>query len=418
MHQISACCKIEKFLSASIKLKKCLYWLQGFYPEPIIVNHVERLRACAGALIGILLTAVLTYLIMGHSSSLPLLVAPIGASAVLLFAVPSSPLAQPWSIVGGNVLAAFIGVTCALWINDLMLAAALAVSISIAVMFALRCLHPPSGAVALTAVLGGPVIHAQGYGFVFFPIAINSLLLLTVAIIFNNATRRPYPHTKLPVVADAHLTSDIPPELRFGFTKDDLNEVLKQYNQVLEVSREDLQSLFQQTEMHAYRRRFGEITCADIMSHDVVSVEFGTLLEDAWALLRKHNIKALPVVDRAQRLIGIITQIDFMKHANLEVYEGFAAKLRRFIQRTTTTHSEKPEVVGQIMTSPVIFAKMEMHIIGLIPLMSQHGVHHIPVINEDRRLVGIVTQSDLVSALYYKSSLQTSDEKGTLQVHG
>ena len=399
-------------------MKKFLYWLQGFYPEPIIVNHVERLRACTGALIGILLTAVLTYLIIGHSSSLPLLVAPIGASAVLLFAVPSSPLAQPWSIVGGNVLAAIIGVTCALWINDLMLAAALAVSLSIAVMFALRCLHPPSGAVALTAVLGGPVIHAQGYGFVFFPIAINSLVLLTVAIIFNNATRRPYPHTKLPAVSDAHLTNDIPPELRFGFNKDDLNEVLKQYNQVLEVSREDLQSLFQQTEMHAYRRRFGEITCADIMSRDVVSVEFGTLLEDAWALLRKHNIKALPVVDRVQRLIGIITQIDFMKHANLEVYEGFAAKLRRFIQRTNTTHSEKPEVVGQIMTSPVIFAKMDMHIIGLIPLMSQHGVHHIPVINEDRRLVGIVTQSDLVSALYYKNSLQASDEKPELQING
>jgi CBS domain-containing membrane protein len=354
-----------------------------------------------GALIGILLTGLLTYLIEGGSSSVPLLVAPIGASAVLLFAVPSSPLAQPWSIIGGNMIAAIIGVTSAIWIQDLMLAAALAVSISIAAMFALRCLHPPSGAVALTAVLGGSAIHAQGYSFVLFPIGINSLLLLLVAVIFNNITRRPYPHATKPRTVDTHLTADIPAEQRFGFTSDDLNDVLKQYNQVLDVSREDLQSLFEQTEMHAYRRRLGEITCKNIMSHDVIKVEFGTTLEEAWGLLRKHNIKALPVIDRVNRVIGIVTPIDFMKHADLEVYEGFATKLKRFIQRTTTVHSKKPEVVGQIMTARVITAKTDMHIIGLIPLMSQHGLHHIPVVNEDRRLVGIVTQSDLVAALYH-----------------
>jgi CBS domain-containing membrane protein len=299
------------------------------------------------------------------------------------------------------MIAAMIGVTCALWVPNLMLAAALAVSISIGAMFALRCLHPPSGAVALTAVLGGSAIHAQGYHFVLFPIGINSMLLLLVAIVFNNMTRRPYPHATKSRTADPHLTTDIPPEQRFGFTSDDLNDVLKEYNQVLDVSREDLQSLLEQTEMHAYRRRLGEITCKDIMSQDVIKVEFGTTLEEAWALLRKHDIKALPVVDRVNRVIGIVTQIDFMKHANLEVYEGFASKLKRFIQRTTTINSDKPEVAGQIMTSAVITANTDMHIIGLIPLMSQHGLHHIPVINEDRRLVGIVTQSDLVAALYH-----------------
>lgn len=382
-------------------MKKLWDWLRRFSPEPIVVNRTERLRACLGALVGILLTGLLTYIILGDSSSVPLLVAPIGASAVLLFAVPSSPLAQPWSIVGGNMIAAIIGVTCALWVQNLMLAAALAVSISIGAMFALRCLHPPSGAVALTAVLGGSAIHAQGYHFVLFPIGINSLLLLLVAVVFNNMTRRPYPHATKPRIVDSHLTTDVPPGQRFGFTTDDLNDVLKEYNQVLDVSREDLQSLLEQTEMHAYRRRLGEITCEDIMSRDVIKVEFGTTLEEAWALLRKHDIKALPVVDRVNRVIGIVTQIDFMKHANLEVYEGFASKLKRFIQRTTTINSDKPEVAGQIMTPTVITANTDMHIIGLIPLMSQHGLHHIPIINEDRRLVGIVTQTDLVAALYH-----------------
>lgn len=382
-------------------MNKLTNWMRGFSPEPIAVNYKERLRACIGAFIGILLTSLLTYFIEGNASSIPYLIAPMGASAVLLFAVPSSPLAQPWSIVGGNMLAAFIGVTCTMWISNPALAAALAVSLSIFAMFVLRCLHPPSGAVALIAVLGGSSIHAQGYGFVISPVGINSLLLLITAIIFNNVTRRQYPHISAKN-GETHLTKDIPPEMRFGFTSDDLNEVLKEYNQVLDVSREDLQSLLQQTEMHAYRRRFGEITCADIMSKDAVSVEFGTELEEAWALLRKHKIKALPVIDRSRRVIGIITQIDFMKNANLDVYDGFEAKLRRFIQKTSKVYSEKPEVVGQIMTSPAVTAKMDTHIIELIPLMTQHRVHHhIPVIDTDHRLVGIVTQSDLVSALYH-----------------
>lgn len=376
-------------------------WLKGFFPDPVTVNYIERTRACVGAFFGIVLTSVVTYWIVGPDIALPLLMAPIGASAVLLFAVPSSPLAQPWSIIGGNLVAAISGVTCAILIQDTVIAAAFALSLAIAGMFALRCIHPPSGAVALTAVLGGSAIHDLGYSFILFPVGVNSLMLLLVAIVFNNATRRPYPHAVVKPV-EAHRTKDIPPEMRFGFTREDLNEVLKEYNQVLDVSRDDLQVLLQQTEMHAYRRRFGEILCEDIMSRDVVTVEFGTELEEAWTLLRKHKIKALPVIDRSRRVIGIITQVDFMKHANLEVYEGFESKLKRFIQRTHRLDSQKPEVAGQIMTAPAVTAQSNMHIIELIPLMSQQRVHHhIPVVDEEQRLVGIVTQSDLVSALYH-----------------
>lgn len=380
-------------------MNKFIDWIKGFYPQPIVVNFIERFRACVGALLGIILTSILTYWLVGSSNALPLLMAPIGASAVLLFAIPASPLAQPWSILGGNLIAATVGVTTAILINDVVVAAAVALSVSIALMFTLRCLHPPSGAVALSAVLGDSAIHGLGYYFVVFPVGINSLLLLVVALAYNNATRRTYPH---PILTESNLNQSVPPEMRFGFTTEDLNEVLKEYNQVIDVSRDDLQLLLQQTEMHAYRRRFGEITCAEIMSKDVISVEFGTELEDAWGLLRKNKIKALPVVDRAHRVIGILTQVDFMKHANLELLEGFENKLKDFIRRTAGVYSLKPEVAGQIMTSKVVTANVNMHIIELIPLMTQNNLHqHIPVIDADRKLVGIVTQSDLVSALYH-----------------
>ena len=375
-------------------------WIKGFVPESFSVNYTERLRASIGAFIGILFTGLTTYLIEGDTAAIPLLIAPMGASAVLLFAVPSSPLAQPWSIMGGNMLAAFIGITSAMWITNTFLAASVAVSVSIFIMFFLRCLHPPAGAVALITALGGSAVQAQGYSFVFLPVGLNSLLLLMAAILYNNLTKRQYPHLATKDT-ETHLTKDAPPGKRFGFTADDLNEVLKEHNQVFDVSRDDLESLLHQTEMHAYRRRTGEISCAQIMSTDIISVEFGTELEEAWALLRTHKIKALPVIDRARRVIGIVTQINFMESANLDVYEGFEVKLKRFIQRTDSLYAAKPEVVGQIMTSPAVTAEASMHIVELIPLMTSSGVHHhIPVVDENRKLVGIVTQSDLVAALY------------------
>ncbi len=377
-----------------------LHGASRYLPPPIAVSGKERVRASCGALIAIILTGMVTHLVLGPGTSLPALLGPLGASAVLLFALPSSPLAQPWSIVGGNVVSAVIGVACARWISDPFVAGGLAVSGAIAAMFVLRCLHPPGGAIALTAVLGGAAIHDAGFSFALMPVAINSLLMLAVAVIFNNATRHRYPHIVHTDHTNKHGTGDALPGDRLGFTPDDLDDVLKQYNEVLDISRDDLESLFLQTEMHAYRRRFGEITCADIMSRDVVTVEYGTELQEAWTLLRLHKVKALPVIDRARRVIGIVTLVDFMKNANLDVYPGFEAKLRTFIRRTAHTHSDKAEVVGQIMTRQVHTASAAMHIVELVPLLSDTDLHHIPIIDEERRLAGMVTQSDVIAALY------------------
>jgi CBS domain-containing membrane protein len=374
--------------------------LNRFLPAPIAINGIERVRACSGALIGIVITALVSRYALGNSNTLPFLIAPMGASAVLLFALPSSPLAQPWSILGGNVVSALVGILCARWIGDPMIAASAAVALAIAAMILLRCLHPPGGAIALSAVLGGPAVASAGFGFALVPVGLNSLLLLAAALVFNNATRRPYPHLPAKDHDNKHGTQDALPTDRLGFTPEDLDDVLKQYNQVLDVSRDDLETLFLQTEMHAYRRRFGEITCADIMSHDVVTVEYGTELEEAWTLLRKHNIKALPVLDRARRVIGIITVYDFMKHADLDLHESFDKKLKRFIRRTPGLYSDKPEAVGQIMTRTVRTIRNTSHVVELVPLLSGTGLHHVPVVDHERRLVGIVTQSDLVAALY------------------
>lgn len=374
------------------------HWLHSFLPGRVHIDRREKLRACCGALIGIFVTGALSRWALGSAEAL-LLAAPIGASAVLLFAVPSSPLAQPWSIIGGNTISAVIGVTCAIWFDEPMTAAAVAVSVAIAVMFACRCLHPPGGAVALTAVLGGPVVHELGYQFALAPIFVNSALLLVLAVLYNNATARRYPHASQPDHGNMHHTADPLPKDRLGFTAADLDEVLKEYNQVLDVSREDLEALFLETELHVYRRRFGQLTCADIMSKDVITVDEETSLRNAWLLLRRHRIKALPVIDAGLRVTGIVTETDFIRHVDLDMGAASPGMLGRFLPRIVGA-GRQPKTVGDIMTAPADVAALSTHIVHLVPLMSGAGVHHIPIVDAEKRLAGVVTQSDLVSALY------------------
>ena len=184
------------------------------------------------------------------------------------------------------------------------------------------------------------------------------------------------------------------------FSQADIDAVLARYNQVLDISRDDLESLIRETELESYKRRLGTLTCADIMSSVPISVEFGTPLQEAWALMHERHIKALPVTDRTRRVVGIVTQADFFRQLDLQHHDGIAGKLRDLIRATRTVMSNKPEVVGQIMTRQVRVASADRPVVDLVPLFSESGHHHIPIIDGEKRLTGMITQSDFVRALY------------------
>lgn len=368
---------------------RILAWLGALWPAPVLANAKERWRGALGAAVGVLVAGLLSQWLGGAGELSPWLVAPIGASAVLVFAVPASPLAQPWAVVGGNTVSALVGIACVLLIPNSAVAAAVAVALAIGLMFQLRCLHPPGGAVALLAVLA----HADHFQFAAFPVLTNSVLLVFAGMLYNGMTGRAYPHTQSVPGRNAAQAGA-------RFSAADLDAALAHYNQVLDVSRDDLEALLHDAETAAYQRRLGTLRCADVMSRNPIAVEFGTHLADAWATMRERGVKALPVTDRARRIVGIVTVADFMRHADLGRHEGIGERLRELVRRLGVSHSEQPEVVGQIMTRQVRVASADRYLIELVPLFSEGGHHHIPIIDADKRLVGIITQSDLVGALY------------------
>ncbi|SNS24125.1 HPP family protein [Pseudomonas segetis] len=354
-------------------------WLRSFWPAPMAISKSQQAVSCLGAFCGLSFTAWFCHSVLGQASLW--LIAPMGASAVLLFAVPSSPLAQPWSILGGCIVSALVGVSCARWLGHAGWVAGLAGGLAIGVMFALRCLHPPGGAVALSAVLAGEPVARLGYHFVVFPVAINAAMMLLIALLFNNLLKRRYPHRP----ADhhnPHKTADAVPRDRVGFTPDDLDAVLNARGELLDIARDDLEEILRQTEERAYRRRFGEIRCGDIMSTDVLSVSPQTPVSEAWTLLLEHRLNALPVVNQNRQLQGMLNLHDLLA--------------------TADAHGE----CEHIMQRNVLTCKGEWPVSYLLESLGSSPEHRMPVLGEDKVLLGIVTQTDLVAALY-RTALET-----------
>ena len=224
-------------------------WCRHILPDPTQLSVREQLRSSLGALIGLLVTAAIAWFAIGDTAGLPLLIAPMGASAVLLFGVPASPLAQPWPLVGGNLVGALAGVGCACLIPIPLVAAAAAVAATVLLMFVLRCVHPPSGAVAITAVLGGTSIHALGYAFLLYPVGINSLALVASAVVYHRLTGHTYPHrakARTPV-PDDRATKTI--------TRTELDALLRNRAEILDVDVGDLEWFLEELARKSEQRR-------------------------------------------------------------------------------------------------------------------------------------------------------------------
>jgi CBS-domain-containing membrane protein len=158
------------------------------------INISEIFWSWVGAFLAIGTVSYICFDIINHIDKI-MLIGSFGASAVLLFAVTNSPLAQPRNVIGGYTISAFVGVTVYKFFHsDLWLASALAVATAIAIMQLTQTLHPPGGATALIAVIGSKDIHDLGYWYVAVPVGIGAFVLLSIALIVNNIPKnRSYP---------------------------------------------------------------------------------------------------------------------------------------------------------------------------------------------------------------------------------
>lgn len=175
-------------------MKSYLRKMKGGGQSPPSVGISEVIWSGLGSFLGIFACAYLSSRFF-NLYDLTLLIGSFGASAVLVYAAIKSPLAQPRNLVGGHIISGIVGVACyKLFHQDMALAAALAVSLAIMAMLATKTLHPPGGATALIAVIGGPAIYRLGFLYALVPAGLGALVLLVIAVLLNNmAGQRKYP---------------------------------------------------------------------------------------------------------------------------------------------------------------------------------------------------------------------------------
>lgn len=347
---------------------------RNFFVAGLLVPRAEAVRSSLGAAIGIATCGVLARcLIEGRISFSPLLAAPIGASAVLVFALPASPLAQPRAVIGGNMLSAIVGLAFGFIIPNPLLASVAAVGIAILAMSLLGCLHPPGGAMALGAALAMSSPSPLGLDYPFVPVGLCSILLVMAGSLYGRVAGHAYPR-RIDQVVSPHRTGDNPPFQRFGYTRADLDQALAHYGELLDVNHNDLNAVFRNVEVQAHRRLHGAIPCADIMSRDVISLVVSQAADTALAKLQAHDLRTAPVIDARGRVVGLIRRA--------ELLAGGVSP------------------VGELLDPVVATVSLQTPIEELLPALSSGAMHEALVVDEDGVLVGIITQTDLLAVLY------------------
>jgi CBS domain-containing membrane protein len=213
-------------------------------------SHAEKWISGLGGFLGILAVYWITSWCFPngfmHTAGTLLMVTSMGATAVLLFAVPQGVLSQPWSVIGGHLLSAFVGVSCHQLFPDQTWTGALAVGLSILVMHYARAMHPPGGATALAAVIGGAEIHRLGYFYLIMPIGINILAILLMAIAFNALFHwRRYPAHLIRKQTVVH-TRPYP-----HLTPEDFSAAIEKVDSFIDVSHETLMQLLEYAREHS-----------------------------------------------------------------------------------------------------------------------------------------------------------------------
>jgi CBS domain-containing membrane protein len=237
--------------------------VERILPPALHTRPIEWVRAALGAALGLLMPVLLCAQLFGDEVALGLL-GPLGASAVLLFAVSSGALSQPWSILGSYLCAVLVACSVGLLQLPVLASVLLTLSGTLLLMCMLRCLHPPGGAVALCLANGHPELAAMGFA-ALAPVLLCAGGLLGWALLYNNLTGVRYP--KAPA-SEPPPPEPSAPEVWAGITAADLQRALEEFGEFVDVTAEDLEELVLRSQRHAMQRSLGEVFGGDPYASD------------------------------------------------------------------------------------------------------------------------------------------------------
>jgi CBS domain-containing membrane protein len=311
-------------------------WTRLLTPTPRRPSDI--LRSTVGAGLGVAAVGMLAKLLT-HETNAPLLLAPpVASSAVLVFAIPASPLAQPRAVIGGNVLSALVGVACGMLIPHGAVAGPAAVGLSICAMLLLGCLHPPAAAVAFVAALAPAEL---GWSYAVTPIALGSALLCLAGALYAPLVGRVYPHPP---------PADLPPP---------------------------------EPEAAPPERLTAAATCGEAMSPGLWFATPQMDAEHALAVLTGHDLRTAPVLDAQRRVLGLVRRAELVLEMEREMTEGAGAG----------------RTVGELLDRGIHTIGPEAPLGEAVPWLAA-GAEEVVVVDKAGAALGVITQADALGALW------------------
>ena len=339
----------------------------------------DTARSALGVAMGLAVAELVLRFVSPGTPAALLLIAPFGATGYLIFAVPSSPLAQPWPVVVGNTVSALAALLVLLLPLPGLAQAVLAVALAVAGMALLRAQHPPGGAVALACVLAALAGHPPAWVWPLLPVALGSLTLAGFGALWAALTGRAYPF-RLPAPVSAVL-SPVPaaPAHRLTPSPEALAESLTQLRLAANIGVEDLARVIDRAEALSPGLDPAALHAGAVMSRDVVTASADAAAADLIALFQRRGFKSLPVLDGQGQFLGLIPQ---------------AALL-----------GAGPGLTAAALARPVQTLTPEAPLTDLITMLADGVQAAVPILDRGR-LVGIVTRSDLIAALLHQLGLR------------
>lgn len=234
-----------------------------FRPLLAGANARDRAITCLAIAAGVAIVSLAGTVIDDPIRSDSWIFVPVGASAILIFAVPSSPLTQPWQVIGGLVISSSAGLLTGTLIGHEALAIGAAVGVAVGAMSLARALHPPGGAAAIIAALNVPDSFAWDALLPLLLVGFDAFGIVLLGWAFHRlVTGHSYPHVA-PVVAEDEETDPSHSSLAVRFGPQDVDSVLARIDDTFDISRADLEAILRAVEAEALHRELVDMETGD-----------------------------------------------------------------------------------------------------------------------------------------------------------
>ncbi|WP_417806975.1 HPP family protein [Thioclava sp.] len=358
---------------------------------------VDILRGAIGAGLAIFFVTFIVSLLPHSRQANIYLVSSFASTAVLLFVLPNSPLAQPWASMMGMLISAVVPILV-LQIIPPPYADGLAVAAAIATMMAARALHPPAAGIALLVVLEHEAGIHLGLGFAVFPIATLTAVLIVCAMIYNRVFGISYPTRPLANHTAQGAQAHDPVH---KLSQRDLSDLLLEFNHSANLAPADLAQLLAAAEYRAAEALLAGTLVRDIMTHNPVTVTPEAPLSEIVRKMTELNVHTLPVVDSLDHYLGVVDQQDALE----ELFKEFDLLRRPFRFRAAPPEAE----ARSIFHTNIRTVEDDTAVGALLERLARREARVVPVVNEAGLLTGILTRTDIMTLLLRHSPASPHD---------